>query len=278
MDIVIDRGFVRLDEGLVHYRERAAGAAETLPPLLLLHASPNSGLTMEPIMAAYASGRRLIAPDTLGNGDSVRPAPEQPELEDYADALDRFCEALGLGEVDIYGSHTGAHIGVELAVRKPERVRRLVVDGLLVLDGAERQDFLANYAPLQQPDEAGTQFHWAWQYIRDQMIFFPHFKKDLAHLRAGGIFDPMFLHKMAMGILGSLDTYHLAYEAVFRHDIGQRLAQISCPMQWLDTQEGYLDVGMHLMQEKTAGASVVQVAHDPQAFAEQIAVFSAEAN
>ncbi|MFT7288205.1 MAG: pimeloyl-ACP methyl ester carboxylesterase [Halieaceae bacterium] len=276
MDAVIERGFLRLDEGLVHYRERSGDTDSTLPPLLLLHASPSSSITMEPIMAAYAPGRRLIAPDTPGNGDSVRPAPGQPGMEDYADMLDRFCDRLDLGAVDIFGSHTGAHIGVELAARRPERVRSLSVDGILVLDDAERADYLANYAPAQQVDEAGAQFHWAWQYIRDQMIFFPHFKKDLTHLRAGGIFDPVFLHNLTMDVLGSLDTYHLAYEAVFRHDIAQRLAEVSCPMRWWDTNQGYLDAGMRLMQEQSAAASVVEVAHDPAAFAAQIDIFSAQ--
>lgn len=272
---MIDRAFVRLDEGLVHYRERAGDATQV--PLLLLHASPNSSLSMQPLLLADKSGRRLLAPDTLGNGDSAKPAAASPEIADYADAMERFCAALGLDEVDIFGSHTGAHIGLELAVRQPGRVRRLVVDGLLVLDGEERQEYLDNYAPKQIPDEAGTQFHWAWQYIRDQMIFFPHFKKDLEHLRAGGVFDPQFLHNMTMDVLGSLDTYHLAYEAVFRHEVEKSLEFLKCPIRWLDTGEGYLDTGMHLMSSKASQASVVQLKHTPEAFCEAIAQFDREA-
>lgn len=274
----IDRAFLRLDEGLIHYREYAGSGGDGVP-LLLLHASPNSGRSMEPVMRACAdeeSGeRRLIAPDTPGNGDSVRPPGQQPEMSDYAGMLDRLCEALDLEQVDIFGSHTGAHIGLELAVSRPQRVRSLVVDGLLVLTEEEREDYLANYAPTQQPDEAGTQFHWAWQYVRDQMIFFPHYRKDLEHLRAGGIFDPQFLHRMALDVLNALDTYHLAYEAVFRHPVEDRLAAIGCPVCWLDTGQGYLDAGMHLMQKVAAQPSVVQLEHSPQDFAKHIAAFTA---
>ena len=273
----IDRAFARLDEGLIHYRERPGAGDESLPPLLMLHASPNSSRAMVPLLEAYTQPRRLIAPDTPGNGDSVRPPAEQPEMADYADALDRFCDVLDLGEVDIYGSHTGAHIAVELAVRNPGRVRRIVVDGLLVLSEQDRDDFLANYAPHQSIDEAGTQFHWAWQYIRDQMIFFPHFRKDLAHLRAGGIFDPQFLHDMTMDVLRSLDTYHLAYEAVFRHDVKATLSELACPSRWLDTGEGYLDDGLELMRSHAAQPSEVKLAHAPADFTAAIAAFSAEA-
>lgn len=274
-DALIDRAFLRLDEGLIHYRERPGSDAQ--PPLLLLHASPNSSQSLEPILSAYAPGRRLIAPDTPGCGDSVRPAVEQPEIADYADLMERFCEALGLGAVDIFGSHTGAHIGLELAVQKPGRVRRLVVDGLLVLADTEREDYLANYAPHKAPDEAGSQFHWAWQYIRDQMIFFPHFRKDLEHLRAGGIFEPGFLHHMTMDILRSLETYHLTYEAVFRHTVAQALRDLACPVCWLDTGEGYLDTGLELMRATVAQASVVSLTHTPDDFAAEIAVFTAQA-
>ncbi|MFK7830452.1 MAG: alpha/beta fold hydrolase [Congregibacter sp.] len=272
---MIDRAFLRLDEGLVHYRERPGEG--TQPPLLMLHASPNSSRSLEPILTAYSEGRRLIAPDTPGCGDSARPVVEQPAIADYADAMDRFCDALGLGAVDVFGSHTGAHIGLELAVRKPERVRRLVVDGLLVMSDSERDDFLANYAPHKAPDASGSQFHWAWQYIRDQMIFFPHFRKDIEHLRAGGVFDADFLHRMTMDILGSLETYHLTYEAVFRHAVAEALSAVTCPVRWLDTGEGYLDAGMHLLRDTAAQASIVQLKHTPDAFAEQIAVFCLEA-
>ena len=270
----IDRGFARLTEGLVHYRERAAAdGGNDMPPLLLLHASPNSSRSVEPIMQAYPPGRRLVAPDNPGNGDSVRPAAAQPEMHDYADMLDRFCDALGLETVDIFGSHTGAHIGLELAVRRPERVRRLVVDGLLVLDAEQREDFLANYAPHKEPDEAGSQFHWAWQYIRDQMIFFPHYRKDREHLRVGGVFDAEFLHEMTMDVLRSLRTYHLAYEAVFRHDVAARLGELQQPIRWLDSGHGYLDDALRLMQEQAAAASVVEVPHAPADFASAINEF-----
>lgn len=274
VDAVIERAFLRLDEGLLHYRERPGD--DTQPPLLLLHASPNSSRSLEPILRAYAPGRRLIAPDTPGCGESARLAQVQPEMSDYADAMDRFCDVLGVDEVDVFGSHTGAHIGLELAVRKPERVRRLAVDGLLVLSPEEREDYLANYAPPKQPDEAGSQFHWAWQYIRDQMIFFPHFRKDLEHLRAGGVFDPVFLHQMTMDILGSLETYHLTYEAVFRHAVAGALGEVACPVRWLDTGEGYLDTGLALLRSTAVRASVVPLLHTPDAFAQRLAQFSAE--
>jgi pimeloyl-ACP methyl ester carboxylesterase len=276
-ELLLDRAFVRLEHGRLHYRERAATAeGAELPPLLLLHASPNCSRSLAPIMLAEGSGRRLLALDTPGNGDSDPLAAAAPEMSDYADAVEAFCVALALDRVDIFGSHTGAHIGVEMAGRWPGRVRCVAVDGLLRLSDAERQEYLDTYAPHRTPDEIGSQFHWVWQYVRDQMIFFPHFKKDRAHLRAGGIFDPQFLHQMALDVLRALPTYHLAYQAVFRHDVAAALSAADCPLRWLDTGEGYLDAGMQLLRERAPQGSVVSVAHDPAAFAAAIADFCRE--
>jgi pimeloyl-ACP methyl ester carboxylesterase len=272
-DFPIDRGFVRLDEGLVHYRERRGAPDPKQPPLLLLHASPASSRSLEPVMAAYPPGRRLLAPDTLGNGASVRPAPAQPEIADYADAMERFCDALDVAEVDVFGSHTGAHIALEMAARAGTRVRRVVLDGVLTLTAAEREEYLAQYAPPQQPDASGAQFHWAWQYIRDQMVFFPHFRKDSEHLRHGGVFDGRVLHELTLDILNSLETYHLAYEAVFRHDIAAALGNAKCPLLWLDNGETYLDAGKQLTLASAPHAKVAEIAHTPGAIAEAIEQF-----
>ncbi len=92
----IDRHFVRLAEGQVHYRSAGPRGA---PPLLMLHASPGGAALLEPLMSALAGQRRLIAPDTLGNGDSAPLAIQQPELPDYAGSMLRVLDTLGEGGV-----------------------------------------------------------------------------------------------------------------------------------------------------------------------------------
>src|SRR5690606_17539135 len=107
----IDRAFVRIEEGLVHYR-RLAGEGH---PLMMFHPSPNSSRGLMPVMQALRSaGCRadMHAIDTLGNGDSAPPRPdlEAPGIEYFADAMARVMDALGLDSVDLYGMHTGARI------------------------------------------------------------------------------------------------------------------------------------------------------------------------
>lgn len=227
MSTQIDRNFVRIAEGQVHYRSR--GDAKSARPLVMLHASPASSVSVVPLMRALKGEQPLIAPDTLGNGDSVPIELEQPEIPDYAEALGRVLDALNLPEIDIYGSHTGASIAMELAIAQPQRVRRLVLDGIGLYAPDELADILAHYAPAIEPNQIGSQLTWAWHFVRDQAFYFPWFKRDTAHARTGGLPPAKVLHSTVVEVLKSIRTYHLAYRAAFRHPKRDRLPLATVP-------------------------------------------------
>lgn len=223
----IERGYATIPQGQVHLR-RIAGQPDHIP-LILLHASPASSQSLEPLMHVLAGERTLVGFDTPCNGQSCRPDKDQPELGDFAAMLDSACDALGHDRIALYGTHTGAHIAMEWALARPDRIAGLILDGVALLDDAMRTEFLDRYAPPKAPDESGAQFQWAWHYVRDQMIFFPHYAKDDAHRRIGGRFDADTLHALTLDVLNSLTTYHLPYHAVFRHDARGALARIALP-------------------------------------------------
>jgi pimeloyl-ACP methyl ester carboxylesterase len=221
-----DRAFVRLREGLLHYRHVVPAAPLSgAHPLWMMHASPASSRSVEPLAIALARthGRHAFAPDTPGNGDSAPLTIGEPSLIDYADAFVRALDALGLERVDLYGFHTGAHIAIELALARPDRVGGLVLDGLLWLTEAERAEYLGHYAPPLVPDAIGTQVFQALQFVRDQAWFFPHFRRDAAHNLGGGAMPPELLHSLTVELLKAATTYHHAYRAVFRHQLEERL-------------------------------------------------------
>lgn len=227
----IERVFVRIEEGQVHLR-RLPAAEPGHTPVLLLHASPASSWFMQDLMLELRAAGRLgeiIAPDTLGNGDSVAPFPAEPDIAYFAGSMDRLCAALGLGAVDAYGTHTGARIACELAAGYPARVRRLVLDGITEYADELRDAVIANYAPVVEPDAYGRHLIWAFNFCRDQALFFPHFMQDAEHRLAVGMPPPHILHRITLDVLKTLDTYPKPYIAAFRYRAFERMPAIAAP-------------------------------------------------
>ena len=259
MTTQIDRDFVRIDEGQVHYRA-VGDVTSGARPLVLIHASPASAYNLQPLMGKLGQLRDqpLYAPDTLGNGDSCPAQMEVPDIAYYAGAVGRQLDALGVPEIDVYGTHTGGSIAMELAIQQPERVKRVVIDGVGLYSEEEKADMLANYTPEIMPDHEGTQFNWAWHFVRDQNFFFPWYKRDAEHQRKGEISNPDALNDVVVEVLKSITTYHHAYRAAFRYPKKDRLALITQPVLMIcettDPLYKYKDEAMAAVQHCTDGA------------------------
>lgn len=274
MNAPINKDYVRIAEGQLHLRWR--GACDGATPLAMLHASPSSSRSLVPLMEALGHGRPLFAFDTPCNGHSCAPLVNTPVMADFADMIARGSDALELDTIVLYGTHTGAHIAVEWALARPSQVKALILDGAALLDEAARTEFLAHYAPPQLPDPSGMQFHWAWNFIRDQMIFFPHYKKDAEHLRAGGSLDPKLLHELTLDVLCNLESYHQPYEAVFRHDVRAALARLDVPTLVMGDSESALDPATAEIARLVERARTKPDCASPQAKARAVEAFLKE--
>ncbi|HEP8974108.1 alpha/beta fold hydrolase [Pseudomonas sp. VI4.1] len=101
-------------------------------PLLMIHGS-GPGVTAwanwRLVMPELAKGRRVIAPDMLGFGYSERPADQQYSQQRWVEHAIGVLDALGIQQADIIGNSFGGGLALALAIRYPERVRRLVLMG-----------------------------------------------------------------------------------------------------------------------------------------------------
>ena len=152
------RAFVDTPWGPIHYRQGGAGA-----PLLLLHSSSGSSRVYRRLMAALP-GRRCIAPDLPGFGDSV-PLPQGATIPDIAAQVASFLDALGIERADVFGLHSGNKLAAALAADFPQRVRRLVLAGMthsLVVDAGKRNAAVLGYAGRT----AATQ---GWEALADKL-------------------------------------------------------------------------------------------------------------
>ena len=223
---LLERRFVRIAEGLVHIRSLAGSGV----PLLMVHASPASARGLEPLMTAMKAegvAAELIAPDTLGNGDSAPPMPDVPDIAYYADSLKRLLDVLKVDRIDLYGAHTGARTACEFAILFPERVNRVILDGIVDYPPDLKREILAQYAPAMTPTADGSHMIWAFNFVRDQAFHFPYFLRDPAHRQTRPIPTPEHLHAHVVDVLKGLTTYHKAYNAAFRYPVSERLPLVS---------------------------------------------------
>jgi pimeloyl-ACP methyl ester carboxylesterase len=228
--VPVRRGFVDVQEGQVHFRHAGLHLLGRVRPLVMLHASPGSARMLEPLIAAMGVTRPVIAPDTLGNGDSSAPSGGQPEIPYYADAHARAIEALGIEDYDLYGSHTGGNLAIELAVTHPARVKSLILDGISLYTRAEREDMLQHYAPDVRIDAQGSQLQYIWTFVRDAYLFWPWYRREAAARRPLGLPDPGALHDKVIEVLKAVRTYPLSYRAAIRYEKEARLPLIRVPL------------------------------------------------
>lgn len=283
----IERAFVKLDEGQLHLRLLPAvdgpSALANVAPLVLLHPSPASSFFMQPLMLALRDAGfagAIIAPDTLGNGDSVQPAPNEPDITYFAGSMIRMLDALGLAEAHFYGSHTGARIACECGAAFAERTASVILDGITEYDAERKAQILAHYAPAVAPDEYGRHLIWAFNFVRDQALFFPHFDKAPANRLAVPMPPPDVLHRATLDVLKALGTYSKPYLAAFRYAAFERMADISAPTLILKSsgELATLNASVARAAELIASSRVEDVSHDPAAKAGTIARFLKELN
>ncbi|ESX08947.1 alpha/beta fold hydrolase [Mesorhizobium sp. M0761] len=94
-------------------------------PVLFIHGVGMNAAIWQPQLERMVGRFDAIAIDMLGHGQSPLP-PQDPELADYADQAIRLLDHLGLDKVSVVGHSMGALVAQELALRAPERVRRIV--------------------------------------------------------------------------------------------------------------------------------------------------------
>ena len=102
------------------------------PPLLMIHGSgpgvsgwANWRLNM-PVLAQRA---RVIAPDMVGFGFSDRPAGQAYTMEAWVAQAVGVLDALDIERSDLVGNSFGGALALAMAIRHPQRVRRLVLMG-----------------------------------------------------------------------------------------------------------------------------------------------------
>ncbi len=191
-------------------------------PIVFVHGLGGSWKNWLENMPAMALTRQVVALDLPGFGASEMPA-EAISISGYARCVERVCERLGLGEVDVAGNSMGGFVSAELTIVHPERVRRLaLVDaaGLSIVDlrrgptmtmmrlvAAQASWGTGQRAMIARPRLRHLAFRAVMRHPTRLAV-------DLVAHQAGGPGMPGFL---------------LAMDALLSYDFRDRLPEIGCP-------------------------------------------------
>lgn len=107
----------------MHFVDEGPAGGEVV---LCLHGEPTWGFLFRHLIAALRGTHRVVAPDHMGFGRSETPPSRSYWLQDHIDNLERFVLALDLRGITLVMHDFGGPVGMGLASRHPDRIRRIV--------------------------------------------------------------------------------------------------------------------------------------------------------
>jgi pimeloyl-ACP methyl ester carboxylesterase len=116
------------------------------PVVLLQHFMGNLDNYDPAITDALATGREVILTDNVGVGLSTGAAPQT--VAGMAWDAASLIDALGLEQVDLFGFSMGGYVAQQIAVDRPELVRRLILVGTGPRGGQDMEQLAPEVAPL----------------------------------------------------------------------------------------------------------------------------------
>ena len=106
----------------LYYEEHGSG-----PPLVLLHGGLHTiGLSFGALIPRLAASHRVIAVELQGHGRTAD-IDRVPTYRDFADDVVALLDHLGIERAGVFGFSLGGNVAIELGLRHPTRVDRLVL-------------------------------------------------------------------------------------------------------------------------------------------------------
>lgn len=211
----VRRRFIDVAGRAAHVRVMGEG-----PPALFVHSSPANSVFVVNEMASVADRYTCFAFDTPGFGQSDALPGDVLTVAQLADAIAANLDAIGMPPCPVFGTHTGAAIALELAIRHPDRVTGLMLDGLSIFTEAEYENLVSGYFPHFAPDPLGGHFSQCWTRFRDQSTWFPWFSRDWRALNESDLSSPGATNIWLTMFFDAASSYAPAYRAALAYRDG----------------------------------------------------------
>lgn len=127
----VRRGYFECRYGQLHVHNAIppGGGFEEGTALLCVHGAGQTGRAFQRVLPVMGRDRSVYAPDLPGCGESDGPAA-RASAGDVAAALGDFLDTMRFRHIDVFGFQSGCLIAAELAIARPQQVRRVVLMGI----------------------------------------------------------------------------------------------------------------------------------------------------
>ncbi|MEQ8735227.1 MAG: hypothetical protein RIC29_09905 [Rhodospirillaceae bacterium] len=247
--VIYKKGYVDARFGQIHYHmAQPVDGGDSKTPIVFFHQNPKSAEEYRPLLEIVGRDRIALAFDTPGYGESDRPAKPQ----DMAALTGAFEDALvamgygkeGKGPVDVFGFHTGVFMATELAITRPDLVRRVVVSGIAYRDAKTRAEILAGLPTDKPLPEDGTFIMNRWYLIVIKRA------EGVSLERAAKVF---------LEDIHSLDKSWYAYHAVWTYAPEDRFPLVKQPVLVLQPHELLLEETRKAKAELLPDADMIEL-------------------
>ncbi len=107
----------------LYYQEKGCGI-----PFILLHGNGEDGGYFKQQIDYFSNSYRMIAVDTRGHGKSPRGSAPFT-MEQFAEDLNNLLLKLNISQVVLLGFSDGANIAMKYAIKYPEKIKALILNG-----------------------------------------------------------------------------------------------------------------------------------------------------
>jgi pimeloyl-ACP methyl ester carboxylesterase len=144
----------------------SGGGFDERVPVVCLHHAGGSGRLFGPMLRELGHDRSVYAPDLPGHGSSDATGAKISVTE-LAAAIGDFLDSLRVRTVDVFGYQLGALLTAELAIARPQQVRRVILWGAPCHSPQERAALLQNLTTPGTRDDGGDVTE-EWQRILER--------------------------------------------------------------------------------------------------------------
>lgn len=202
----------------------SGGGFDEGTPLLALHQAAGSGRFFAPVLRDLGNDRSIYAPDLPGHGSSDIPA-SRAEIADLAGALGDFLDSLRLRAVDVLGYQLGAAVAAELAIARPQQIRRVMIWGVAPHSPQDRSALLAQMPTLGNRED-GSDIVEEW--------------RSLLERRGPGVPTSALVERLSDRLCAGVQGVK-AYAALLDYSLSERLPLVKQPSLVLRLRDEYGD-------------------------------------